>query len=72
MAHLFLREILLSFGAWIAYSKLRTWLDDRRLKKWGEENGCGDTPTVPNKLPWGLERLWVLLTGMKGAFLCFS
>lgn len=66
MAHLYLKEVLLLLTAWIVYGKVKNWLAERRLKKWGEENGCADPPEVPNKLPGGIERLWFLVTGMKG------
>lgn len=68
MAHLYLKEVLLLLTAWIVYGKVKNWLAERRLKKWGEENGCADPPEVPNKLPGGIERLWFLVTGMKGMF----
>jgi hypothetical protein len=66
MAYLYIKEALLVFVAWIVFGKIRNWLDERRLRKWGEENGCADPPTVPNKWPYGVERIWIIVTGMKG------
>lgn len=54
------------FVAWIAYSKVKSWLRNRELKRWGDENGCGELPKVPNELPFGVERAWKIMTGMKG------
>jgi hypothetical protein len=66
MAHLYIKEVLFLFTTWIVYGKVKVWLDDRKLKKWGDENGCEAVPVVPNKLPYGLERLWFIVTKAKG------
>ncbi len=68
MAHLYIKEILAVFVSWIVYGKIKNYVEQRRLRKWGEENGCGEPPMVPNELPYGVERAWRMLTGMKGIF----
>lgn len=68
MAYLYIKEILVVFVAWIAHGQVKSWLRNRELKRWSDENGCGELPKVPNELPYGLERAWKLITGMKGSF----
>jgi len=50
----------------IVFFQVRNWLRWRALKKWGEQHGCGDAPELENKLPGGLDRWYIIFTGMKG------
>lgn len=48
------------------FIRVRNWARWRSLTKWGEAQGCGDAPNLENKLPWGIERLAIMITGFEG------
>lgn len=59
-------NLVFAFVVYVAYKKVQHFLKWRALKKWGDAQGCGEPPVVPNVLPGGLERYKVLFTGIKG------
>ncbi|RDW84414.1 hypothetical protein BP6252_02004 [Coleophoma cylindrospora] len=48
----------------LVFYKVKTWLLARDFRKWEEAHGCGPLPSVKNKLPGGLERFALLVTGL--------
>lgn len=72
MVFLYLKAIALFLVSWLVYANVQSWWRFRQLRKWGEQYGCGDAPEVPNEWPWGLERVWFLLTKLKGMPLLYS
>ena len=66
MAYLIAIELVTLFVAWLLYNQFTTWMRWRSLKKWGEQYGCCEAPSLPNKLPGGVERYGVFFTGSKG------
>jgi len=66
MVFFYLQAIALFLVSWLAYANVQSWWSFRQLRKWGEQYGCADAPEVPNEWPWGLERVWFLLTKLKG------
>ena len=63
---LLIKDALLLLVAWIAFIQTRNWLRWRAFHKWAVQNRCGDTPALPNKLPGGIERLFIFFTNLKG------
>jgi hypothetical protein len=66
MARFFVKEIAILFVIWLAYKQVEVWLQWRALKKFGDEHGCGEVPTVVNILPVGVERYAIFLKGING------
>jgi hypothetical protein len=69
MVFFYLKAVILFLVSWLVYANVKTWWSFRRLRKWGKQYGCAEAPVVPNEWPWGLERLYFLLTKLKGMFL---
>jgi len=65
MAQSYINDAVLLFVFLVALIQIKHWARWRALKKFGDENGCGDMPTVPNKLPGGLDRAIKVLTNGK-------
>jgi hypothetical protein len=68
MTHFYIREAVLLFVFWVVFVQIKHWARWRALKNFGDENGCGDMPTVLNKLPGGLDRAIKMLTNGKPNF----
>ena len=65
MANSHIIDAVLLFIVWVVSIQIKHWARWHALKKFGDENGCGNMPTVPNKLPGGLERVVKGLTNGK-------
>jgi hypothetical protein len=65
MAHSYINDAVLLFVFWVVLIQIKHWARWRALKKFGDKNSCGDMPTVPNKLPGGLDRAVKVLTNGK-------
>ncbi|KAH9214462.1 cytochrome P450 alkane hydroxylase-like protein [Leptodontidium sp. 2 PMI_412] len=65
MVFFYLKAVILFLVSWLVYANVKTWWSFRRLRKWGKQYGCAEAPVVPNEWPWGLERLYFLLTKLK-------
>ena len=63
MVYLFVKEILLLLSAWAVFIQVRHWYRWRVFKRQSLQNGFGEPPVVPNKLPWGIERFAFLVNG---------
>jgi hypothetical protein len=63
MAHFYIKEALLLLVAWVVFVQIRYWYRWRVFNKWGQQNGCEECRVVPNKLPWGIERFFILFGG---------
>ncbi|KAG9237123.1 cytochrome P450 alkane hydroxylase-like protein [Amylocarpus encephaloides] len=59
------KEIATSLVAFIIYKKVKSYLEWRALRRWGEQFGCADVSVVPNKLPGGIERYSFLFMDLK-------
>ncbi|RDL38562.1 uncharacterized protein BP5553_02902 [Venustampulla echinocandica] len=66
MTAFMIKEAIGLLAVTIVFFQLRNFLRWRALKIWGQQHGCQDPKIVPNKLPWGLERYSVLITGFDG------
>jgi hypothetical protein len=64
MADFYISGAALLFLGWLAVVQIKNWAHWRSLKRFGDANGCGDVVVVPNKLPGGLDR--VFMTFMNG------
>ena len=69
MGHFGLTQLVVLLFVWLLYKQVTNWVRSKSLKKWGKQYGCDEPPSLPNKLPGGLERYGVLFTGFKGMFL---
>lgn len=49
------------FLAWYLWQ----WLKWRSFARWARNQGCGETPTRKNKLPWGIDTIYAVLTSPK-------
>lgn len=65
MSHFYVETLGILFVLWAVFVQIRNWLLWRALKRWGDQYGCKSAPAVPNKLPGGVERLYLLFTGIK-------
>lgn len=65
MGFFYLKSIALFIVSWLVYSNIKVYLKFRALRKWGNQHGCAALPAQVNKLPWGVERIWVFLTSLK-------
>jgi hypothetical protein len=65
MAHSYINNAILLFVFWVVLIQIKHLARWRALKKFGDENDCGDIPTVPNRLPGGLDRVVKVLTNGK-------
>ncbi|KAL2070874.1 hypothetical protein VTL71DRAFT_13900 [Oculimacula yallundae] len=65
MGFFYLKLIILFFSSWIIYANVHSWWKFRQLRRWGKQFGCVDATNVPNKLPWGVERLYQLFAKVK-------
>jgi hypothetical protein len=63
MVYLYVKEVLLLLSAWAAFIQIRYWYRWRVFRKQSLQNGLGEPPIVPNKLPWGIERFAFLVNG---------
>lgn len=62
MAHTYIKDAIILFVFWAVFIQIKDRTRWRALKRFGNENGCGDMPTVPNKLPGGVDRMIKMLT----------
>jgi hypothetical protein len=63
MVYLYVKEVLLLLSAWAAFIQIRYRYRWRVFRKQSLQNGLGEPPVVPNKLPWGIERFAFLVNG---------
>jgi hypothetical protein len=61
----FIKEGLGLLLGLVVFIQARHYLRWRSLRKWGEQFGCENAPTVPNYLPGGLERFSVIFKDFK-------
>ncbi|KAH8820366.1 cytochrome P450 alkane hydroxylase-like protein [Xylogone sp. PMI_703] len=64
MSQYYVLEIFLLFVAFCIYKQVKEWASWRALKRWGKENGCEDVFTIKNNWPWGIDRYWIMITGI--------
>jgi hypothetical protein len=62
----YITNITLLILSIIIYKQLRSYLSHRAFLAYAKRNGCEKPPTLPNKLPYGIERYKPMFTGIKG------
>ncbi|KZF23725.1 cytochrome P450 [Xylona heveae TC161] len=57
-----IRNLFFAGVSFVIFYAFRSVLDNRRFKKFARENGCEDPPLFKDKLPWGIDTIYKLIT----------